>query len=769
MRIVVGIFLWASSWLLAQEAKVVPAGTTLEIRLKSSVSSYTSKPGTLIWAEVIAPVQVDGKTVLPMGSELHGYVKEARRVGLGFSRETALLHLDFPKIKILQQTEQDLNGQILKVDDAREQVDAQGRIRGIRATESFSSMLAGFAVSAASFDPMSLIFALSSSLSVFRLPDSSVILPAGTELKFKLNADLKVQGDIPAQYPPFFRPQTDRAELERVVQALPFRTETENDGTPSDLTSLLYLGRQEAIERAFQAAGWVRSDKLDGQSTYSVMRSIVENQGYRAAPMSTLTLNKKVPELTYAKTLNTFFSRHHLRIYSQPATFEGSQVWTSTATYDTGIGFSRAAKTFIHVINENIDEERGKVINDLVLTGCVDGVDYLDRPWVPRDAKNATGDTLRTDGRIALLRMNDCDRPRRADDENEQKDLSHLRQSAFMRPIRSTVLGLRNDLLRGNLVYQAYHGSRLAANLLRKPAAEDASAPASFRMGGQEFLVVAGAKPTKLRDVPTDGGHKVNLEKKPKGPRNYVNKLSLSINAGLNGFAGNELTTQSFLLTVQTPNLGPVRDPLTFNAAMERGWTISPRFTLHSWKYISNEFAYTRTTTNFRLYGGDALTGTSLDSRSKAAIRAFTYNAIFHATPNGKRIRPYLAVGPSFQLIHLLDAKPESNSVIRLVARDVALLIGAYDFGSKPPLEGGGMFQFGLNYGGGVRMHLTPRLFLRADFRETLSRQPDFWKKSRENLITGTNSDTLRLEATSYRSNGPLRHHQFTLGIGLAF
>lgn len=751
----------------AQDNQVVPQGTVLEIRLKKAVSSYSTKAGTEIWAEVIAPVEVQGKTVLPMGTELLGYVKEARKVGLGFSRETALLHLEFDKLQIPGRAEQTLQGQVSKLDDAREQVDAEGRVRGIRATESFSSILSGFAVSVASFDPMALSFALASSLSVFRLPDSSVVLPAGAELKFKVMADLPVSGGFPPQYPAFQATKAQRSELERIVKELPFRTATQDDGMASDLTSLLYLGRKDAIEKAFDAAGWVRSDKLDGTSTYGVMRSIIENQGYKAAPMSVLTLDKKVPEYTFAKTLNTFFSRHHLRIYSQPVNYQGSEVWTSTATYDMGIGFSRAAKTFVHVINEHIDEERRKVINDLVLTGCVEGVTYLDRPWVPMDAKNATGDTLRTDGRIAVLRLNDCAKPRRADEEDTTRSSAGLRQSAYVRPLRSAILTLRNDLLRGNLPYQAYHAIHMASLFLKKPTPTTA-AERSFRYGGQEFLIVEGSKPVKRAGIPEDSGRKLQMERVAK-PKSYFHKLSLSINAGLNGFGNEEFSTQNFNLRVGTPPGPVVNDRLQFHVLMERGWALSPRLTLNSWKYVSNEFAYTRASTNFRLFGGDELTGSLLDSRSKAVVRSFTYNTIIHSTPNGKRVRPYFAIGPSFQLVHLQDAQPVENSVIKLVSRDVALLIGAYDFGSKPPLQGGGMFQFGLNYGGGVRVFLTPRIFLRGDFRETLSRQPDFWKGSRDELAKSLNTDTVRLEPLGYTKHAPLRHQQVTMGIGIAF
>jgi hypothetical protein len=73
------------------------------------------------------------------------------------------------------------------------------------------------------------------------------------------------------------------------------------------------------------------------------------------------------------------------------------------ATHDTGISFSEKDRTFIHKIDSQIDRERAKVVNDLILTGRVQGVELVDRPNVPQHGQNATGDNLDTDGRIAVL------------------------------------------------------------------------------------------------------------------------------------------------------------------------------------------------------------------------------------------------------------------------------------------------------------------------------------------------------------------------------
>jgi hypothetical protein len=486
--------------------------------------------------------------------------------------------------------------------------------------------------------------------------------------------------------------------------------------------------------------------------------------------MSVLLLDGKEPVLAYAKTLNTFFSRHHLRIYAQSGEFRGKSLFTSTATYDSGIGFSVAAKTFIHVINENIDEERGKVIDDLLMTGCVDGVAYIDRPWVPRDASNATGDRLRTDGRLAVLEMNECTNPRTVQIASEEA-LARLRQGAVLRPIRSTFLTLRNDLLRGNVLYQGYSGVKIAREYFAGKKKEvPGASPRSFSYGGQQFLIVDGtAKPSAGSGIPQDAGHQLHRgsDDHRLHPKSYANRILFSLSGGLSGYGSALSSTQSLDFTAPG---APDNLLYRFNVDtyLRRGWAIMPATTFHHTRYLSHELAYSRTSTNAQLFGQDEPSGVQLDSRSKAIIRRFSYTPVLHLTPNGKRFRPYVAAGPALQLTHLADAVAQQNRFLKIAARDVAFVVSAYNFGSKPPLEGGGIFQIGLQYGAGTRFHITPRFFVRADFRETLSRQPNFWKSS-ESSLSEAGGDAILISLPPPQRNGLLRHQLVTMGIGVAF
>jgi hypothetical protein len=70
-----------------------------------------------------------------------------------------------------------------------------------------------------------------------------------------------------------------------------------------------------------------------------------------------------------------------------------------------GIDFSEQNRTFIHKIDSQIDRERAKVVNDLLFTGHVRSVALVERPAVPQNGQNATGDNIVTDGKMAVLVM----------------------------------------------------------------------------------------------------------------------------------------------------------------------------------------------------------------------------------------------------------------------------------------------------------------------------------------------------------------------------
>ena len=749
------------------QGPVVPAGTELHIRLRDTVSSYGSKEGDPVLAIVIQPVEVDGHIVLPLNTELRGTIARVRRIGIGLSHETAQLDLRFDTFLLPGGQPEPIVGQISAVDNSRETVDDKGVIKGIRATASTSKVITGLAISAASLDPMSQLFAASAAVSAFRIPESEIIFPVGTELTYRVTEPISVSQQFPA-LPAFVKSDEQEDQLTALIKPLPFRTSTTTPVTPSDLITLLYVGPEDSIKKAFDAAGWVPADPLSTHSKFGVMRSVIENQGYREGPVSVLTLDGQQPTLVYSKTLDTFFARHHLRIYSQPGTYDGQPIFSSTATHDSGIGINKSAKSLIHLIDEHIDEEQGKVVDDLYLTGCVQSVSYIDRPWVPRDAKNATGDTLITDGRIAVVRMNDCADPHRADVADPWVANAKEKPPVLERFERNTVLYLRDDFFRGNMAYQGYSGVRTVWGMTHKK--KDTGAPKMLNVGGEQYEVVSRPNLSMPKGGPKDPASVKPSFVLPGTRRDYSTHLEFSASGGYSTFGGSPFDIQHLIFKVDAPPPLGFTDNLQEVNRLHPGWAIAVNARLNSWKYFSNEFGYA--------YNKAALTITTVSQipdfqvatlYDDGQIRQYSYNFIANATPNGKRFRPYAAVGPVFQLIRLSSSTPGKNKVLALTVKDVGLIVDAYNFGSRPPLEGGGIFQFGIQYGGGFKYQVTPHFFVRSDFRETMSPQPNWWGPSLPHLAGILGPGLITITPGPRNVPGPLRQQRYSAGIGVSF
>jgi hypothetical protein len=82
----------------AKVVVVVPAGTTLTVRLGEPLGSKISSPGQSFTATLVAPVTVGGDTVIPAGAEARGTVTDAKP--LGRFKGGAVLQIRLNSIKV---------------------------------------------------------------------------------------------------------------------------------------------------------------------------------------------------------------------------------------------------------------------------------------------------------------------------------------------------------------------------------------------------------------------------------------------------------------------------------------------------------------------------------------------------------------------------------------------------------------------------------------------------------------------------------------------
>lgn len=687
---------------MAGVAVECPGEQCLELRLQQEVNSYSSRVGDRVQAVLIAPFRVDGLDRIQPGARVWGEVAEVRRVGVGFAHETASLTLRFLEMELGEGVRVGIDARVVTIDNARERVDGNGRIRGIRSTNTPGFRASGLLTSLAAVDPIALAFSTAAFATLLRFSEPEIRLQAGTELVVELVAPLAL---APLPPPLLGLPEPLPAE---VLERLPYRTRTVERQLESDITNLIFAGEAAAIERAFRAAGWQAPEALNSATRYRTLRAMAENQEYKEAPMSMLLLEGQPPVQAWAKALNTFSKRHHLRVYSTAERWLDRPLFTAAATQDISINFSRGRDLFTHVIDENIDRERSKVVNDLLFTGCVDAVGQAARPWLPEQPFNATGQTLVSDREAAILVFNDCLHGKQFD-EPVAAAPGPYRGNRATRIARQTVLTFRNDIYRGSLWYQG-------ASILTQSFRHYRRAKTTFQPQPGPTITGTVSKAPKLESDPASWTPPA---------------VELSFQAGLMVFSNSSIGAEG--LRIAHPHSDGF---LTLRAAnrVAPAFAVGGAVTVNQFRWFSHElgFGYQRGDFQMNLDGIHGVT----EQRSGFLTRQFTYNGLVHLRPKESRWRPYFAAGPVLQLVHLTDAPfTKARGLFRFGMNNVGMFRAAYSFGSVPPLEGGGIFQTGLQMGGGVRYRVSPHWTLRFDYRNTCSPRPDLLRKSLEPQI----------------------------------
>ena len=398
MRSVPATFLLASAFAFAQSGSVIiPTGAEVMVRLQSAVSSNTSKVEQPVDAITITPLVAGDRILLPAGTVVKGAVAAATPTAKADQR--AALKLVFSEIGGLK-----AKTKVLEVDNAREQVDATGQILGILASETLAARMdQGIGKVAQRNATLAGILEAAKAAVITAQPSGEIRYEPGVELKLRIDEPFVWKPATAAAPGSDLRPIANTTELSRLVNSQPFQTMAENPPKPSDITNLMFIGSEAQLVEAFEKAGWTAAHQKNADSVMETVRAIAELRGYKEAPMSVLLLDGRRSDFDFQKGNNTFAKRHHLRIWRRPDTFQENPVWVSSATHDIGIDFSQENRTFIHLIDPQIDRERAKVVSDLLFTGRVRSLALVERPKAPTKSRNATGDSLETDGRMAVL------------------------------------------------------------------------------------------------------------------------------------------------------------------------------------------------------------------------------------------------------------------------------------------------------------------------------------------------------------------------------
>lgn len=379
----------------------IPSGTELSIRLTGKVASEAPAPHPEVHAVLIAPVLVNGNVGLAAGAELTGSVKQAKAAT---DKDPAQLQIVFTAIAD-GAAHATISAVITGLDNARETIDGTGLITGIAPNDTFSSRIdQGITKLQGSDKFAGLASLIAGAKQVLDIQDANpnIDYDAGAEFTLRLSEPLNWHGTAPGPASKLTA-LPNESGLVDLVNRQTYRTIAEDPPRPSDITNLMFLATEDELRSAFAKAGWSVPAQLNAQSKLETARALIEARGYKEGPMSILLLDGRAPDMAFQKGNNTFAQRHHLRIFRRPGTFDGKPVWVCSSTHDIGIDFSDRDRTFIHKIDPQIDRERAKVVNDLIFTGLIRSIALVERPRIPKDATNATGDRIETDGSMAVL------------------------------------------------------------------------------------------------------------------------------------------------------------------------------------------------------------------------------------------------------------------------------------------------------------------------------------------------------------------------------
>jgi LssY C-terminus len=386
-------------------------GQTMSIRLITPASSDRSRTGDPIEGVVTYPLCTngewlackEGQLLIPPGTKINGTVLFAQRAPDKYWRPR--LVLDFSNVVHRDGTTSPLYSRVIDVDNARETV-RNSEILGIIQPHVSGKVSIAFTALGA-INPI-VGYTINGARAVYGLSiRREILFPAGTDVQIQVVRPSKLKQKEPWDAWPTLSADP---KLSALVEHAPLRTKTAN-GTLSDVTNLMFLGTREEIVSAFNEAGWFEAVPSSFGNNMKVVQATLRQTGYSEAPVSSLMINGRLPDLVFQKSLDTFAKRHHIRIWKLSPTYNGREVWVGAATHDIAVEHTKTMTKWTHRIDPHIDRERDWIESDLLYVGTATGYVEVNRPAAPRTAENATGDEIVTDGIMTVVQVGPAKTP----------------------------------------------------------------------------------------------------------------------------------------------------------------------------------------------------------------------------------------------------------------------------------------------------------------------------------------------------------------------
>jgi hypothetical protein len=358
----------------AQEMSALPAsltipdGTPIKLRLAESVSSAHGRTGDRLHFVVVRDVSIEGFTVIPAGSVASGSitgVKNKRFLGIG------------GKVSLKLDSVELINGDRVNL---RARMDVKGRSRT-------TLVAAGMIATGLIFLPAAPVFLL------IRGHESTVV--KSTEVTAQIDGSTSVLSAG------LVRSREGSSELGVMMDYLPPRVFT-GEGREGDMVNLVFVGQTDDLQKAFERAGWVRTDKWKPIFAWHLLWHGTNDV---RLPMARFYLFGRVQDYSYAlpDPGAVVSRRHHLRIWKTDCRIDGTPIWAGSATHDVAIEIAKRGRLINHRIDPAVDTERDFIGANLADISSVSRQEYLRSAEPVFQAQTASGETYHSDSRILLL------------------------------------------------------------------------------------------------------------------------------------------------------------------------------------------------------------------------------------------------------------------------------------------------------------------------------------------------------------------------------
>jgi hypothetical protein len=176
-------------------------------------------------------------------------------------------------------------------------------------------------------------------------------------------------------------------------------------GIPGDPLNVAFVGSLEELHLAMLESGWFPADPVTLKSSLRIAAGTIFHRTYVDAPVSKLVVWGRRQDLAFEQPAGKDpRRRHHVRFWrAETLDNHGRPLWIGAATFDTRVGLSHTKTPQItHHIDPEIDRERDKLVNDIMRTGNLATVYWVDAFQGKLQGKNGGGDPYRTDGRLEV-------------------------------------------------------------------------------------------------------------------------------------------------------------------------------------------------------------------------------------------------------------------------------------------------------------------------------------------------------------------------------